>query len=153
MRRMVDPEASMRPATQRPQRSLATAYLIWFLVGIFGGHRFYLGDRIGGRRYLLALGCGVGLPIVGLAVALLTRDVAGVTVGLAAWVVGLVVLLGVLCMAIVDAFRLPGLTRRANEGAIDPDQTTGPATTEPVPTELAPTSPATTEPPGSRPGR
>ena len=110
----------MRPTTGRPQRSLATAYLIWFLVGIFGGHRFYLGDRLGGRRYLLALGCGIGLPILGLAIALLSGDLVGVTIGLVAWVVGLVVLLGVLGMAIVDAFRLPGLTRRANEGATEP---------------------------------
>ena len=32
-----------------------------------------------------------------------------------AWVAGLIVLLGVSAMAIVDAFRLPVLTRHANE--------------------------------------
>jgi TM2 domain-containing membrane protein YozV len=158
MRRMVDPEASTRSTTSRPERSLATAYLVWFLVGIFGGHRFYLGDRLGGTRYLVALGCGVGLPIVGLAIALLSGDVLGVTVGLVAWVAGLVVLLGVLCMAIVDAFRLPGLTRRANDRVvgqrpmeelpttrIKPPGTTEPAAPEPAATEPAAPEPAVTE--------
>ena len=135
MRRMVDPEASTRSPTSRPERSLATAYLVWFLVGIFGGHRFYLGDRLGGSRYLLALGCGVGLPIVGLAIALLSGDILGVTVGLVAWVAGLVVLLGVLCMAIVDAFRLPGLTRRANDRALGPHPKKAIPTTEPTAAE------------------
>lgn len=121
---MVGPDAHGQSpgqaAPERPARSLATAYLIWFLVGIFGGHRFYLGDGRGGRRYLAALGIGVALPIVGLAIALMTRDVGGVTVGIVAWIAGLLVLLGVLIMAIVDAFRLPTLTRRANVDPISP---------------------------------
>ena len=119
MRHMVGPDAHGQPppgqaAPGRPTRSLATAYLIWFLVGIFGGHRFYLGDGRGGRRYLVALAIGVALPVLGLAIALLTRDIGGVTVGLVGWIAGLLVLLGVLAMAIADAFRLPALTRRAN---------------------------------------
>ena len=125
MRHMVGPDAHGHSppgpsAPERPARSLATAYLIWFLVGIFGGHRFYLGDGRGGRRYLVALAIGVALPVLGLVIALLTRDVSGVTVGLVGWIAGLLVLLGVLVMAVADAFRLPTLTRRANLGAISP---------------------------------
>ena len=98
----------------RPSRSLATAYLVWFLVGALGGHRFYLGDGRGGRRYLLALGLGVLLPVVGLGIALTTRTFEGVAIGLIGFIAGLLVLLGVLLMVLIDAFRLPGMTRRAN---------------------------------------
>ena len=120
MRHMVAPDPTLEPSSGHPRRSLATAYLIWFLVGIFGGHRFYLGDGLGGRWYLVALAIGVGLPLLGLTVALMTRDVMGVSAGLIGWIAGLVVLLGVLAMAIVDAFRLPALTRRANGVVADP---------------------------------
>ena len=124
MRRMAGPDPSAEPAKGRPLRSLATAYLVWFLVGIFGGHRFYLGDTRGGRRYLAALAIGIALPVGGLAVSLLTQSFEGVSLGLALWIAGLVVLLGVLGMAIVDAFRLPVLTRQANQrrGGVDTDQ-------------------------------
>jgi TM2 domain-containing membrane protein YozV len=116
MRHMVGPDASGQPAPHRPRRSLSTAYLVWFLLGVFGAHRFYLGDARGGRRYLTALAIGVALPMLGLAIALLAGDVTGAVIGLLAWIAGLVVVLGVLAMAIVDAFRLPALTRRANAG-------------------------------------
>jgi TM2 domain-containing membrane protein YozV len=116
MRHMVGPDAPGQPALGRPRRSLSTAYLIWFLLGIFGAHRFYLGDGRGGRRYLIALATGVALPVLGLAIALLAGDTAGVVIGLLGWIAGLVIVLGVLAMAIVDAFRLPALTRRANAG-------------------------------------
>jgi hypothetical protein len=125
MRRMVGSDAPGQPSPelsspQRPTRSLATAYLIWFLVGIFGGHRFYLGDGRGGRRYLVALAIGVALPVLGLAVALVTGDLGGVALGLVGWIAGLLVLLGVMAMAIVDAFRLPALIRRADAGPSAP---------------------------------
>lgn len=115
MHRMVGPDAPGEASTERPRRSLATAYLIWFLIGIFGGHRFYLGDQRGGWWYLAALGIGLGLPVIGLTIGLLTGSFEGATVAIVAWVAGLIVLLGVLAMAIVDAFRLPVLTRHANE--------------------------------------
>jgi hypothetical protein len=120
MHRMVGPDRPRDPSTERPRRSLATAYLIWFLIGIFGGHRFYLGDHRGGRWYLAGLGVGLALPVAGLAIGLLTGSIEGVTLGLVAWIAGLIILLGVLAMAIVDAFRLPAMTRRAN-GQREPD--------------------------------
>lgn len=115
MRRMAGPDPSMEHPTGRPHRSLATAYLIWFLVGVLGGHRFYLGDARGGKRYLVALAIGVVLPIGGLVVAWVASTIEGVALGLVAGVAGLLVLLAVLGAAIVDAFRMPALTRRANE--------------------------------------
>jgi TM2 domain-containing membrane protein YozV len=121
MRRMVGPEPPSAAANGRAQRSLATAYLVWFLLGIFGAHRFYLGDARAGRRFLIALGVGVALPIIGLALALSTRSFEGVSIGLIGWLAGLLVLLGVLLTAILDAFRLPALTRRANADR-DPSQ-------------------------------
>src|SRR4249919_2804793 len=96
MRRMVGPEPPSAAANRRPRRSLATAYLIWFLLGIFGAHRFYLGDARAGRRFLVALGVGVALPVIGLLLALATRSFEGVSLGLIGWSAGLLVLLGVL---------------------------------------------------------
>lgn len=121
---MVGPEPPSAAASGRPRRSLATAYLIWFLLGIFGAHRFYLGDARAGRRFLVALGVGVALPVIGLLLALATRSFEGVSLGLIGWSAGLLVLLGVLLAAILDAFRLPALTRRAN-GNIDPTDQPG----------------------------
>lgn len=118
---MVGPEPPSAAASRRPHRSLATAYLIWFLLGIFGAHRFYLGDARAGRRYLVALGVGVSLPVIGLGLALATQSFEGVSLGLIGWTAGLLVLLGVLLAAIRDAFRLPALTRRANAD-LDPTE-------------------------------
>ena len=118
---MVGPEPPSAAASGRPHRSLATAYLIWFLLGIFGAHRYYLGDARAGRRYLIAIGVGVALPVIGLMLALWTGSFEGVSLGLIGWSAGLLVLLGVLLAAIVDGFRLPALTRRANAD-VDPTE-------------------------------
>jgi len=84
MRRMAVPDPSARPSTTgRPRRSPAIASLIWFLVGIFSAHRFYLGGERGGRRYIIALAIGIGPPVLGLAGAVLTGDIVGVSIGLA----------------------------------------------------------------------
>ena len=37
-------------------KSLAVAYGLWALLGSFGAHRFYVGQRLGGAT-MLALGC------------------------------------------------------------------------------------------------
>jgi len=42
-------------------KSKATAYLLWFFLGIFGGHRFYIGKIGTGIIYLCSLGIfGIG---------------------------------------------------------------------------------------------
>jgi len=44
-------------------KSAAIAYILWFLLGLFGGHRFYLG-RTGSAILMLILTLtGIGLPI------------------------------------------------------------------------------------------
>ena len=36
-------------------KNKAFAYLLWLIVGLIGGHRFYLGSPLGGAAYLLSL--------------------------------------------------------------------------------------------------
>lgn len=48
-------------SNQLEERELFEAYLLWFLLGLFGGHRFYIGDIKNGVIYLLTLGIfGIG---------------------------------------------------------------------------------------------
>tara|TARA_B100001093_G_scaffold169000_2_gene161711 strand:+ start:46662 stop:47060 length:399 start_codon:yes stop_codon:yes gene_type:complete len=50
-----------RPFIQKPPANVATAYLLWFFLGLFGGHRFYLGQAQFGVVYLLTFGLfGIG---------------------------------------------------------------------------------------------
>lgn len=42
-------------------KSVVVAYVFWLLLGIFGGHRFYLGHTWVGVLYLFTFGClGIG---------------------------------------------------------------------------------------------
>ncbi|WBB70787.1 TM2 domain-containing protein [Micromonospora sp. WMMD812] len=46
------------------QKQTGTAYLFWFLLGVFGGHQFYLGKTGRGLLYLFTVGIfGVGVLI------------------------------------------------------------------------------------------
>lgn len=94
----------------QPFKSMAMAYLLWLVLGGFGGHRFYLGR--------LPSAFGMWVPFVGaVAIALMARNgaetlpeqtqqimVYGMIGLLAAW--GLWV--------VADAFLIPGMVRRAN---------------------------------------
>ena len=44
------------PMPARPQKSLAVAYVLWFFFGLFGVHRFYLGNWFTGTLYALSAG-------------------------------------------------------------------------------------------------
>lgn len=46
----------MRP----PQKDIAAAYALWLFLGLFGAHRFYLRDNVGGVIQLLTMG-GFGI--------------------------------------------------------------------------------------------
>lgn len=59
--------AEVRPAVEstlgrspRRPKSLAVAYVLWLLLGLLGGHRFYLGNPLVGIAMLLTLG-GLGV--------------------------------------------------------------------------------------------
>lgn len=39
-----------------PDKSTGVAYLLWFFIGVFGVHHFYLGKTARGVGYLLTLG-------------------------------------------------------------------------------------------------
>jgi TM2 domain-containing membrane protein YozV len=70
------------------KKSTGVAYLLWFFLGGFGAHRFYLGKT-------------------GSAVAMLVLTILGwATVVI---VVGIPVLLAVLVWLLVDAFLIPGM--------------------------------------------
>lgn len=43
------------------ERSVAVAYCLWFFLGVFGIHRFYLDRNVSGIIYLFTLGIfGIG---------------------------------------------------------------------------------------------
>ena len=45
-------------------KEVGIAYILWFLLGVFGGHQFYLGKNGRAIGYLLTLGwLGVGVLI------------------------------------------------------------------------------------------
>lgn len=44
----------------KKKKSKTTAYLLWFFLGVLGGHRFYAGDTIRAIFMLITLG-GVGI--------------------------------------------------------------------------------------------
>ena len=37
---------------QKPHKSMALALVLWFFLGVFGAHRFYLGDDVSGSVIL-----------------------------------------------------------------------------------------------------
>ncbi|WP_430786253.1 TM2 domain-containing protein [Actinoplanes sp. G11-F43] len=60
---MNDPQYRLRRAEHEfasVRKDARTAYLLWFLTGIIGGHRFYLGDTGRSVAMLFTLG-GLGL--------------------------------------------------------------------------------------------
>lgn len=80
----------------RSRKSMGVAYLIWFLLGQTGAHRFYLGQTASAAVQL-------GLWVVNLALMLNASMLSIVTlIAGAIWIIG-------------DAFLIPGMVRRANE--------------------------------------
>lgn len=80
------------------KKSLFVAYLLWFFLGGFGAHRFYLGAKTSGLVMLLLMLVGVITYVV--LVGALFMGVVGVW-----WV--------------IDAFLIPGLASRYNNDLID----------------------------------
>ena len=76
------------------KRSMTAAYLLWFFLGQFGGHRFYNGKT-------------------GSAVAILLLSIFGIIL-LAAYGLGLLLLIPVWIWVLADAFLIPGWIRNHN---------------------------------------
>jgi TM2 domain-containing membrane protein YozV len=50
--------------TAVPQKSVGTAYVLWFFLGVVGGHQFYLGKTGRAVSYIFTLGwLSIGLII------------------------------------------------------------------------------------------
>jgi TM2 domain-containing membrane protein YozV len=90
-------EPANRPSFVR-EKSLFTAYLLWFILGQLSAHRFYLGRTSSGvtQVCLWLVSC---LMLIG-----------GFALGIAGLIANLIWIIG-------DAFLLPGLVRNANERA------------------------------------
>ena len=75
------------------KKSAGVAYLLWFFLGLFGAHRFYLGE-MGTGAAMLAITL-VSIPLMIVVVGFFTIGITGV------W-------------SLVDLFLIPGITRRYN---------------------------------------
>lgn len=75
-------------------KSIAAAYLLWFFLGGFGVHRFYLGR-------------------IRTAIAILSLTILGLV--LSAIGIGVLLLAAVGIWLLVDAFLIPGIVRRHKE--------------------------------------
>jgi TM2 domain-containing membrane protein YozV len=80
------------------RKSVGLAFLLWFFLGVFGGHRFYL-ERAASAVVMLII------TIVSWLLVFVGVGVIGILV-IAIW-------------ALVDAFRIPGWVRAINTNALD----------------------------------
>jgi hypothetical protein len=97
------------PFFVRSEKSIALAYILWFFLGGFSAHRFYVGAtttaciqlflNVGGL--FLMLGGAVSNDVSGMGIGFLMVATAGI------WL-------------IVDIFLIPGLCRRAGTGRPGP---------------------------------
>ncbi len=94
-------------------KSLAVTYLLWFFLGGFGAHRFYLGSIGIGIAHAALLVVGV-VPIIAFGGALYDKILPTIFV-----LLGVAVLTGLVVWWAVDGFLIPGLVRdrRGKPGA------------------------------------
>lgn len=97
----------------RRKKNTGIAYLFWFLLGAFGGHKFYIGERIWGVIYLLSF-----------AIAFITQwlVLGSVLAGAEHWsnALGWLIIWGAALTVVslgwfFDIFLLPGQVTRAND--------------------------------------
>lgn len=79
------------------KKRIGVAYLLWFFLGMFGAHRFYLGQT----------GSGVAILILTVVSILLSFVMIGFVLLLVPWI-----------WVIVDAFLIPGMARDHNNKLI-----------------------------------
>ena len=75
------------------KKSALAAYVLWCFMGLFGAHRFYLGEK----------GTGAGMLIITLA-----------SLGLMFVSIGFSTIFITIIWAFVDLFLIPGMTRKYN---------------------------------------
>jgi TM2 domain-containing membrane protein YozV len=75
------------------KRSVLIAYLLWFFLGYFGVHRFYLGRVVSGLVLLLLWAIGAALSVI---------------------YVGYLILVIPTLWLLLDALLIPGMTRSYN---------------------------------------
>ena len=90
---MAASESQRMMAYDAQKKSLAVAYLLWWFVGMFGAHRFYLGKT--------------GSAVAMLVVTLISIPALLIFVG----IIGIIV---VWIIWIVDAFTMPGTVKMHN---------------------------------------
>jgi TM2 domain-containing membrane protein YozV len=100
----LDEDFAMRPLIERPyvaRKTMGTAYLLWFFLGGFSAHRFYLGFNSSAIVQLLLTPFGYAM--------LMSKSPAGfLAVGAGAlWL-------------LADAFLLPGMVGKANHRGRSP---------------------------------
>jgi len=86
-----------------PEKSMALAYILWFFLGGFSAHRFYLGYTTSGAAQL-------GLRFFGFVLL-----IAGITSPATAALGGLMVIVSTL-WTLFDVFLIPGMCRNASRG-------------------------------------
>ena len=91
-------DAKAMMAFETGKKSTGIAYLLWFFLGVFGGHRFYLGRT----------GSAVAMLVIYILSLLL------LFVG-----VGLIGLAAIGIWWIVDAFLIAGIARDSNQALMD----------------------------------
>lgn len=91
----------------RSKKSVGVSYLLWFLFGYLGVHKFYMGKTAWGIAYLLML--VVGWSIGGAGVVLVEEGGGGMAV------FGLLLLIALGILLFVDLFTIPGQIRKNQE--------------------------------------
>ena len=85
---------------QNARKSVGVAYLLWFLAGWFGAHRFYAGAGETGAAFLVLFVFGIGAVAAG-----------------SAW--GFALLLAWFVWFIADLFLIPGMIEAYNDKLLE----------------------------------
>lgn len=91
----------------RSKKSVGVSYLLWFLFGYLGVHKFYMGKAVWGISYFLML--VVGWSIGGAGVVLAEEGGGGMAV------FGFLLLIALGILLLVDLFTIPGQIRKNQE--------------------------------------
>ena len=75
----------------RPGKNLVLAYLLWFLLGFLGAHRYYVGQFLKGLLFLVGTAAATALSVVNTPA---TR------------IAGIIILVVLFVFWIIDAFKL-----------------------------------------------